>query len=63
MQFFLTGPAGYGIAYRRMAKAKGWKLDQYGLWNQHGELIASRTEHDIYKALGKEYKEPQERGQ
>lgn len=63
MLFFLTGPTGYGISYRRMAKARGWKLDQYGLWNQHGEVIASRTEHDIYKAFGKEYKEPEERGQ
>jgi len=63
MLFFLTGPAGYNIAYRRMAKAKGWKLDQYGLWNKDGELIASRTERDIYKAFGKEYKEPEQRGQ
>jgi len=63
MLFFLTGPAGYGIAYRRIAKAKGWKLDQYGLWNKDGEIIASRTEHDIFKAFGKEYKEPEQRGQ
>lgn len=63
MLFFLTGPAGYGIAYRRIAKEKGWKLDQYGLWNKDGEIIASRTEHDIYKAFGKEYKEPKQRGQ
>jgi len=61
MLFFLTGPAGYSIAYRKRAKEKGYKLDQYGLWD-NGELIASRTEQHIYKALGKEYKEPEMRG-
>lgn len=61
MLFFLTGPSGYSIAYRRRAKERGYKLDQYGLWDGE-ELIASRTEEHIYKALGKEYKEPEMRG-
>lgn len=61
MLFFLTGPARYQIAYRRRAKERGMKLDQYGLWKGK-ELIASRTEAHIYKALGKEYKEPHLRG-
>ena len=62
MLFFLTGPAGYNIAYRKRAKMMGLKLDQYGLWNRYNELIASRTEENIYKALGKLYKEPELRG-
>lgn len=62
MLFFLTGPASYAIAYRRMAKAKGWHLDQYGLRDEHGSVIASRTEASIYKAFGKSYKEPELRG-
>lgn len=62
MMFFLTGPAGYTIAYRRRAKEKGWKLDQYGLHNKRGEVIASRTEEQIYKAFGKPYKNPELRG-
>jgi len=62
MLFFLTGPAGYNISYRKRAKVMGLKLDQYGLWNRNNELIASRTEEQIYKALGKQYKEPELRG-
>jgi DNA polymerase (family 10) len=62
MLFFLTGPAGYQIAYRRRAKEKGWKLDQYGLWGKNGELLASRNESHIYRAFGKEYKAPELRG-
>jgi len=62
MLFFLTGPAGYSIAYRRKAKEKGWKLDQYGLVDQNLRLLAARTEEDIYKAFGKPYKAPEVRG-
>ena len=62
MLFFLTGPAGYSIAYRRRAKELGYKLDQYGLWGKNGSLIASRTEEHIYSALGKQYKDPELRG-
>lgn len=62
MLFFLTGPAGYSIAYRKRAKEKGWHLDQYGLKDEHGDVIASRTESSIYKAFGKSYKQPELRG-
>lgn len=62
MMLFLTGPAHYSIAYRRMAKKKGWHLDQYGLKDEKGAVIASRTEVGIYKAFGKLYKEPELRG-
>lgn len=63
MLFYLTGPSGYGIAYRKMAKAKGWVLNQYGLFDEEGNTIASRSEEEIYAALGKEYKKPELRGQ
>lgn len=62
MLFFLTGPASYSIAYRRMAKKKGWHLDQYGLKDEYGDVMASRTEASIYKVFGKKYKEPELRG-
>lgn len=62
MLFFLTGPASYSIAYRRMAKKKGWHLDQYGLRGRKGETMASRTEASIYKVFGKSYKQPELRG-
>lgn len=61
MRFMLVGPQQYVIAYRRRAKDRGMKLNQYGLW-KGDKLIASRTEEEIYKALGKNYKPPEERG-
>lgn len=53
-----TGPSGYNIGLRTIAKQKGLLLNQYGLFHRNGKLIASRTEREIYKALGKKYKLP-----
>lgn len=61
MMFYLTGPAGYGIGYRMIAKRMGMKLDQYGLW-RGTTLVAAKTEGDIYRAVGKTFKEPKLRG-
>jgi DNA polymerase (family 10) len=60
---YSTGPDGYGIGLRVLAKNKGMKLNQYGLWDREtNELIASKTEEDIYEALGLRYKIPDIRG-
>jgi DNA polymerase (family X) len=52
-----TGSAGYNIGLRIRAKKLGYKLNEYGLWKGDA-CIASKTEEDIYKALGKQWKEP-----
>jgi hypothetical protein len=57
-----TGPSGYSIGLRMLAKNKGMKLNQYGLFKDD-KLIASRKEEDIYSSLGKKYKPPEGRGQ
>jgi len=62
MLFFLTGPSKYGIAYRVKAKKMGGWLNQYGLFDHEGKLIASKTEEAIYKAFDKPYKIPELRG-
>lgn len=59
--FYFTGPHAYGIAYRVRAKRMGMLLNDKGLW-RGTTCLASRTEKDIYEALGKEYKDPRERG-
>lgn len=60
--FYLTGPSGANIGRRRMAKEKGLLLNQEGVFNrQTGRYLAGKTEKDIYKALGKPYKRPEER--
>lgn len=40
----------------------GMRLNQRGLFDEAGNVIASRTEEEIYTALGKKYKEPKMRG-
>jgi DNA polymerase (family 10) len=61
-----TGPYYANIANRTLAKSKHMLLNQYGLFkkldHQTGRQIAGRTEGGIYHALGKTYREPEERG-
>lgn len=51
---------GAGIGLRVVARKKGFKLNQYGLFKK-GKKIAGKTEHDIYHALGRSWKEPENR--
>lgn len=60
--FYFTGPHDYNIAYRRRAKGLGLLLNEKGLFGKDNQCIASRTEHEIYRALGKLWKRPEERG-
>jgi len=56
-----TGPAGYCIGLRMIAKKKGYLLNQYGLF-KNKKHIAGKTEKSIYESLGKKYKSPKIRG-
>ncbi len=51
---------GSGIGLRVVAKRKGFKLTQHGLFKK-GKRVASRTEREIYKALGRPLKAPENR--
>jgi DNA polymerase (family 10) len=62
MLFYTTGPTNYQIAYRLKARRKSWTLNQKGLFDDKNQLIAAKTETDIYKAFDKEYKDPTKRG-
>ena len=53
-----TGSKRLNISMRILAKTKGLMLNQYGLFRGI-ELIASKTEEDIFKALNIEYIEPE----
>ncbi|GLW10877.1 DNA polymerase/3'-5' exonuclease PolX [Microtetraspora sp. NBRC 13810] len=50
MQYF-TGSKEHNVRIREMAVKKGWKLSEYGLFDGD-RVIASRTEEEIYEALG-----------
>jgi DNA polymerase (family 10) len=60
--FYVSGPSGYHIGYRMKAKNRCWVLNQHGLFDEKGKLLASATEEEIYKCFGKEYKAPEKRG-
>ncbi|MEN3009733.1 MAG: DNA polymerase/3'-5' exonuclease PolX [Candidatus Bipolaricaulaceae bacterium] len=51
LQYF-TGSQAHNIRLRERAAARGWKLNEYGLFDAHDRLIAGRTEEEIYRALG-----------
>ena len=53
---------GAGIGLRVIARTKGYKLNQYGLFNRKTKRkIAGKTEKEIYKALERPYKKPEDR--
>lgn len=55
-----TGSDKFNIRMRGAAKAKGWTLNQYGLFD--GETcLASKTEEEIFSALEMEFVLPAER--
>ena len=57
---FLTGDYKFNITLRSKAKGMGMKLNRYGLF-RGDEVIASKTEEDIFKALGINYLVPEGR--
>jgi DNA polymerase (family X) len=51
---------GAGIGLRVIAKSKGFKLNQYGLFKGK-KKIAGKTEKEIYNSLGRKWKLPENR--
>jgi DNA polymerase/3'-5' exonuclease PolX len=58
---YFTGPSDYNIQCRALAKRKGMLLNEKGLFKE-GVCLASETEGDICRALGKTLRDPCERG-
>jgi len=56
-----TGPYELNIIQRAKAKKKGWLLNQYGLFDKNKNMIAGKTENEIYTALDLPYITPEER--
>src|SRR5664280_839045 len=55
---YFTGSKETNVELRRIAIAKGLKLNEYGVFNGD-QLIAGRTEEDVFKSLGMKYIEPE----
>jgi DNA ligase-1 len=60
MMLFATGSGRYNINLRNRAKKMGLKLTRYGIFDGE-ELLASRTEEEIFEKLDKRYYTPEER--
>lgn len=57
---YFTGSKGHNIKLRQRALERGWTLNEYALSEQEsGRVIASRTEEDIYRALGLSFIPPE----
>lgn len=65
---YFTGSKDHNVAIRQLAVKKGWKLNEYGLFEEgekqkgnvgEGKRIAGASEEEIYRKLGMDYIEPE----
>jgi len=54
-----TGSAAHNTAMRGLAKKKGMKVSEHGLFSGQDELVPCQTEADIFEALGLSYIPPE----
>ncbi|MBD3311995.1 DNA polymerase/3'-5' exonuclease PolX [archaeon] len=59
LQYF-TGSKDHNVQVRRLAKSKGYKLSEYGLFKDE-ERVAGRTEKEVYSKLGMQLPAPEMR--
>jgi len=55
---YFTGSKDHNIALRKLAIARGLKLNEYGLFKGE-EQVAGRTEEEVYRKLGLQYIPPE----
>jgi DNA polymerase (family 10) len=58
---YFTGSKNHNIRLRQLAIKLGLKINEYGVFDNKGRCLASKTEKEMYKALGLGYIEPQMR--
>ncbi|MBN1859500.1 DNA polymerase/3'-5' exonuclease PolX [Candidatus Bipolaricaulota bacterium] len=51
LQYF-TGSKAHNVALRKRAVTRGWKLNEYGLYDKRQHPLAGKAEADIYARLG-----------
>ncbi|MEM3827487.1 MAG: DNA polymerase/3'-5' exonuclease PolX [Candidatus Micrarchaeaceae archaeon] len=60
LQYF-TGSKQHNIKVRKIAIKKGYKLNEYGLFDKKGKIIPVSGEESIYEKLGMQYMPPEMR--
>lgn len=56
-----TGPMSFNIVCRKRAMAKGWKLNEYGLFTKDTNVCLSKSEREILQLLGLGWVDPKDR--
>ncbi|BAO43599.1 DNA polymerase/3'-5' exonuclease PolX [Thiolapillus brandeum] len=56
---YFTGSKAHNIAVRVMGIQRGWKVNEYGIFDKEGQRIAGRTEKEIYSLMGMEWIPPE----
>jgi len=57
---YFTGSKDHNIAMRSLALERGWKLNEYGLFDERdGRRLAGSTEEEVYQKLGLKYIPPE----
>ena len=60
--FYFTGSKSYNIRIRKEAIKKGYKLNEYGLFDKKtGKMVAGKTELEICRKLGIPFLKPEKR--
>jgi DNA polymerase/3'-5' exonuclease PolX len=55
---YFTGSGEFNKKMRIIAKKKGYKLSEYGLFDKNNHIIKVSSERDIFKTLDMEYLQP-----
>lgn len=58
---YRTGSMSFNIALRGWLKKFGYSLNEHGLYDPEGNKLASKSEEDIFKAIGIPYIKPEDR--
>ena len=56
---YFTGSKAHNIAVRKLATAKGLKINEYGVFNKKEERVAGKTEEEVYAQVDLPYIEPE----
>lgn len=56
---YFTGSKDHNIALRSLIMQRGWKLSEYGLFDERERRVAGRTEEEVYRALGMDWIPPE----
>jgi DNA polymerase (family X) len=58
---YFTGSKAHNIRLRSLAAKKGWKVNEYGLFDARGRLLEAKTESNVYRRLGLDFIAPEMR--